>query len=64
MNFEVGQVIDQNDGRSYDINVILQFPDDDDDEDLEVQLVGFYFGDYDEETTNDYIDMYFDEQQS
>lgn len=63
-SFEVGQVIDQNDGRSYDINVILQFPDDDDDEDLEVKLVGFYFGDYDEETTDDYIDMYFDEHQS
>jgi hypothetical protein len=68
--FEVGQVVDQNDGCTYDINVIMMFPDfddenfDEDTSDLEVKMIGFYFGDYDEETTDDYIDMYFDEHQS
>lgn len=63
-SFEVGQVIDQTDGCSYDINVIFQFPDYDNEDDLKVTFIGFYFGEYDEETTDDYIDMYFIEHQS
>jgi hypothetical protein len=54
--FEVGQVIDQTDGCSYDINVIFQFPDYDNDYDeLEVKFVNFYFGAYNKEITDDYI---------
>ena len=64
LEFEVGQVVDQKDGKTYDINVIFQFPDyDNDDNDLEVKFSNFYFGDYDPEVTDDYIDLYLEEHQ-
>ena len=57
--FEVGRLFDF-DGRDYDLNVIIQFPDyaNEEDTELEVKLIDFYFGDYDQETTDGYIDQY------
>ena len=63
--FQVGKVVDF-DGKDYDICVIFRFPDqplEDDVEELEEpEFVDYYFGDYDEQMTDDYIDGYLSRQ--
>jgi hypothetical protein len=63
--FECGELLElksdvKADGvrRTYDIIVITYWPDDTD----EVILVGFYFGDYAEDTTDYYIDRWLETQ--
>ena len=60
--FQVGRLIDF-DGRTFDITVITLW---DEEHDFEASpvIVGYYFGDYDQEVTDDYIDMYIEEQNS
>ena len=55
--YEVGQLIDF-DGSSYDIVVITKWPDYESDELESPIIVGYYFGEYDEKDTDDYIDKY------
>lgn len=59
LEFEIGRIDDPSSGTTYDITTILKFPDYDNDEnDLNVELVDWYFGEYNEEHTNDCIDRY------
>ena len=59
-SFEVGRLIDF-DGKTFDINVITLW-DEENDFELSPVIVGYYFGDYDKEVTDDFIDMYLDDQ--
>ena len=61
-SYEVGRLIDF-DGKTFDINVITLW-DEENDFELSPVIVGYYFGDYDKEVTDDYIDMYLDEQET
>lgn len=57
--FEVGSYTDGD--RTYDITVISYWKDPEtQDVGSPVELIGYYFGDYDEETTDFYIDRWFD----
>lgn len=56
--FEVGR-LDDFDGRTFDICVIMRWPEN---ETEEVVLIDYYFGDYDKETTDEYIDQYLAKQ--
>lgn len=60
-NFEVGQLIDF-DGKTFDINVITKW-DEENDFEQSPMIIDYYFGDYDKETTNDYIEMFLERQQ-
>ena len=61
--YQIGHLVD-NDGKSYDITVITNWPKtfDFDDDDCSVKLVDFYFGDYNEQYTDKYIDQYIERQ--
>ena len=61
-SFEVGRLNDF-DGKTYDINVITLW-DEENDFELEPVIVGYYFGDYEKEITDIYIDMYLEEQET
>lgn len=61
-SFEVGRLNDF-DGKTYDINVITLW-DEENDFELEPVIVGHYFGDYEKEITDIYIDMYLEEQET
>lgn len=59
--FEVGEYRDVDDGKTYDITVISYWKDAEmDGEGSPVELVNYYFGAYDEEVTDHYIDMWLD----
>jgi hypothetical protein len=61
--YQIGHLFDD-DGKSYDITVITNWPEtfDFDDDDCSVKLIDFYFGDYDERTTDSYIDQFIKRQ--
>jgi hypothetical protein len=61
-SFEIGRLIDP-DGGTYDINVITKW-DEENDYDKSPIIIDYYFGDYDKEVTDDYIDMYLEKQKT
>lgn len=58
--FEIGRLVDP-DGGTYDINVIIKFDEENDFEQNPV-IVDYYFGDYDKNDTDYYIDKYLEKQ--
>lgn len=61
-NFEIGRLIDS-DGRTFDINVITKWDEENDFEQSPV-IVDYYFGDYEKKVTDDYIDMFIEKQKT
>lgn len=60
--FEVGQYVD--DDKTYDITIISYWKDPEtQDVGSPVEIIGYYFGGYDEETTNFYIDEWIDNRE-
>ena len=57
MKFEVGYINDL-DGRTHDITIILKHNDPESDNTAPYELVDYYFGSYDPDTTNTYIDKW------
>jgi hypothetical protein len=67
-NIQTGYLFD-NDGKKFDISVILNFPTNDDynnpdstDDDLSVNLVDFYFGKPDDRYTEQYVKQFVEKQ--
>lgn len=58
--FEIGRLIDF-DGKTFDINVITKWDEENDYEQSPI-IVDYYFGDYDKETTDEYIDLFIEKQ--
>lgn len=59
--FECGELIDRAANETYDITVITLWHDPNEDDVQPPELVGFYFGEYDPEHTDYYIDRWFEE---
>lgn len=59
--FEVGR-LDDFDGRTFDICVIVKWSENETEELDNPVIIDYYFGDYDKETTDDYIDQYLAKQ--
>jgi hypothetical protein len=59
-NFEIGRLIDP-DGGTYDINVIMKWDEENDFEQSPI-IVDYYFGDYDKNDTDFYIDEFIKKQ--
>jgi hypothetical protein len=59
VEYEVGRIIDF-DGKTFDMCVIMKW----DTEKFEESpvIIDYYFGEYDKETTDDYIDQYLENQ--
>ena len=67
-NIQTGRLYDE-DGKNYDITVILNFPTqaeldnpDSTDEEVTVNMVDFYFGDTNDNDTNWYVDQFVQKQ--
>jgi hypothetical protein len=67
-NIQTGYLFD-NDGKKFDISVILNYPtrdeyDDPDstDDDVSVNLVDFYFGEPDDKYTDEYVKLFVEKQ--
>ena len=67
-NFDTGRLFD-NSGRSYDINVILNWPTQADYDNMEsaddfpsVNLIDFYFGEPDDRYTEQYVNQFIEKQ--
>lgn len=63
--FECGELMDfpaEGIRKTYDMTVISLWEDDPDNDPQPVIIVGYYFGEYDEETTDFYIDRWFEAQ--
>ena len=60
--FECGELIDRVANETYDITVITLWHDPNEDVVLPPELVNFYFGEYDPEHTDYYIDRWFEER--
>lgn len=56
LEFEVGKLDD------FDMTVITFWPNEDEDELVSPVIVNYYFGDYDESATDDFIDMYLEKE--
>lgn len=58
--FECGELIDRSDNSTFDITVITFWhePDEDDDYVAPPIIISYYFGDYDRESTDYYIDQW------
>jgi hypothetical protein len=61
-SFEIGRLIDF-DGKTYDINVITLWDEENDFEQSPV-IVDYYFGDHEKEVTDDYIESFIERQES
>lgn len=59
--FDVGRLFDS-DGKTYDINVILKWDEENDYEQSPV-MIDYYFGDYDKEATDSYIERFLKNQE-
>lgn len=62
--YQIGQLVDD-EGRSYDISVITNWPEldeDSDDADESVKVIDFYFGEYDKQITDSFIDQFIEKQ--
>jgi hypothetical protein len=59
--FDVGRLFDS-DGRTYDINVILKWDEENDFEQSPV-IIDYYLGDYDKESTDSYIEQFLKNQE-
>ena len=55
ISYEIAKAICPKTGENYDITIIIKFPSDQENDESNVNIVGFYFGDYDFEITEDYI---------
>lgn len=63
--FECGELMEfpaNGTRKTYDMTVISLWEDDPNSDPQPVIIVGYYFGEYDEETTNYYIDQWFQKQ--
>ena len=63
-NIQTGYLYDQY-GKKFDISVILNFPTDDDydnDDFPSTNLIDFYFGEPNDETTNEYVTLFVEKQ--
>lgn len=58
MVFEVGELMEPGGGKTYDIMVITYWADAESDAVSPVTIVDYYFGDYDNDTTDYYIDKW------
>jgi len=60
LTFECGELIDRSDNSTFDITVITFWyePAEDDDDVAPPIIIGYYFGDYDRESTDYYIDQW------
>jgi hypothetical protein len=61
-NFEIGRLVDS-DGGTYDINVITKWDEENDYEQSPI-IVDYYFGDYDKDDTDNYIDQFLKRQET
>ena len=61
-HFEIGRLMDF-DGKTFDINVITKWDEENDFEQSPI-IVGYYFGEYDKSVTDDYIDMFLEQQKT
>jgi hypothetical protein len=60
--FEIGRLVDS-DGGTYDINVIMKWDVENDYEQSPI-IIDYYFGDYDKDDTDHYIDQYLKQQET
>lgn len=56
--YEIGLIVDNGSLKSYDIITIMDFSDLDD-----IRIVGFYYGDYDYNVTEEYIKKYVEREE-
>lgn len=61
--FEIGTMDDTDGIHTYDITVITKWDNEEDCIGSGVEIVGFYFGEYDKDITDDYIDQFLERRQ-
>lgn len=62
LTFEVGELVEPDRSKTYDLSIITFWPDADSGAATPVTLVDYYFGDYDEASTDYYIDEWLQRQ--
>ena len=56
LEFEIGELVEPGRKKTYDIMIITFWPDAESGAESPVSIVDYYFGDYDKDTTDRYID--------